>query len=280
MIAVIADIHANAVALEAVLEDIAARGIKRIIVNGDMVNRGPDNVRVMDMLLNHPHVEAITLGNHDDLMRKWVAKADDLPPAWFDDPFFKGMAWAASRLADAGYLDVFATLPTTLAVRERSLPRVLVAHGTPRHYREGVGKYLTEDALTEIIRAYPAALYVGSHTHIPFDHTFLGKRFVNTGAVGTPFNRDPRAQYLVLHESHLGWDVEFCLLPYRVDKALKVFDDSGYLEEGGVSARIFYEELKRSRQLYMHFWRWTEEGARPRDWESWNAFQCAQLERV
>lgn len=49
-LAIIADIHGNRYALEAVLIDIARQGVDRVVVNGDMVNRGPDNVAVMERL--------------------------------------------------------------------------------------------------------------------------------------------------------------------------------------------------------------------------------------
>ena len=46
-----ADIHGNADALRAVLMDVKAQGAERIIVNGDVVNRGPDSVQVLETLL-------------------------------------------------------------------------------------------------------------------------------------------------------------------------------------------------------------------------------------
>ena len=41
-IAIISDIHGNLPALEAVLADIAARGINRIYGLGDLAGKGPD----------------------------------------------------------------------------------------------------------------------------------------------------------------------------------------------------------------------------------------------
>ena len=47
-LAIIADIHGNLQALEAVLTDIKNQNVDTVIVNGDMVNRGPSNVEVME----------------------------------------------------------------------------------------------------------------------------------------------------------------------------------------------------------------------------------------
>ena len=49
-VAIIADIHGNAGALDAVLNDLQQQGADRVIVNGDVVNRGPDSVEVMERL--------------------------------------------------------------------------------------------------------------------------------------------------------------------------------------------------------------------------------------
>ena len=88
-VAILADIHGNLQALEAVLEDVARLAVDRMVVNGDMVNRGPNNPAVMACLAQ---TEAtMTLGNHDDLMTKWVDRDPDLPPSFFEDPFCEGI---------------------------------------------------------------------------------------------------------------------------------------------------------------------------------------------
>lgn len=286
-LAIIADIHANIHALEAVLNDVAACGAEAIIVNGDLVNRGPDNAVVMERVANEPKVKAITRGNHDDLMRKWTERDADIPALWFEDPFWYGMAWPARQLEHAGWIDALRNLPMSHTVSppdsQPGAPTLLISHGSPRHYREGYGPYLTDDAFSEIATSYPADIYIGSHTHRPVERRLGRYLMLNTGAVGTPFNGDPRAQYLLLHAQggpeKQSWQHEFRAVPYDQGAALRAFETSGYLDEGGVSARIFYDELRLSRPLYMGFWTWTDEEARPRDWESWSAFQRRYAEK-
>lgn len=281
MLAIIADIHANVHALEAVLADIYQVGAKRIIVNGDLVNRGPNNAAVMERVMNEPRLEAITLGNHDDLMRMWSARDASLPALWSEDPFWYGMAWPARQLEAAGWIGALANLPMTYTVAPPGPDggTLLLSHGSPRHYREGYGPYLADAAFAEITAAYPADIYIGSHTHRPAERRLGRYLMLNTGAVGTPFNGDPRAQYLLMHPTPEGWRHEFRAVPYDQRSALRAFKTSGYLEEGGLSAHIFYEELRLSRPLYMGFWTWTEEEARPKDWPSWEAFRARYAEK-
>ncbi len=279
MIAVIADVHANVPALEAVLADIAEQGADEIIINGDLVNRGPGNAEVVERALNVPNLSAATLGNHDDLMCKWVDRDPDIPELWFEDTFWYGMAWPAQQLLAAGQIGALRELPMTYRDERQGLPNLLFSHGSPRHYREGYASHLGDQTFCEIAAQYPADVFIGSHTHRPFDHRVGHYQILNTGAVGAPFNGDPRAQYLLLHPRDGTWQPEFRAVPYDQSAALRAFETSGYLEAGGLSARIFYDELRLSRPLYMMFWEWTEARERPKDWSSWNAFQKGHAER-
>lgn len=269
-LAIISDIHGNIHALEAVLRDIEARGVEQIIVNGDMVNRGPHNIAVLERItaLDVP----LVMGNHDDLMRKWVERDPDIPAEWFGDPFWEGTAWAARQLAEAGWIDALRDLPMTYRIEADSAPTLLISHGSPRHYREGYGRYLKEEQVSEIVQMYPHDVLIGSHTHRPMvlhwgEHTLL-----NTGAVGAPFNSDPRAQYLLLTLAEAGWQWEFCAVPYDRAAALADYERSGYLAEGELSAHIFWQELHYALPLHAPFWMWTEKQELPRDWSTWQRF--------
>lgn len=277
MLAIISDIHANLHALEAVLADLGALGVQDVVVNGDMVNRGPNNVAVLARLLGLDY--PMTLGNHDDLVRKWVDRDSSLPAVWFDDPFWEGTAWSARQLDHAGYIDLFRDLPMTYRVEKPGAPSLLISHGSPRHYREGYGTYLSDEDIAEIVQHHPADVLIGSHTHRQMERHWGPYTVLNTGAVGTPFNGDPRAQYLLLHLEYDGWTPEFRAVPYDRASALRDFETSGYLDEGGLSARIFFEELRTARAIYSSFWMWSEQQERLKDWDAWHAFREAYTDR-
>ncbi len=270
-VAIIADIHANVPALEAVLADLATVHVDRVVVNGDIVNRGPSNVEAMRLL--GEHLGSCTLGNHDDLMRMWVERDPALPGEWFDDPFWASAGWAARQLQEAGYIDTIRRLPMTVRIAVDGAPSQLISHGSPRHYREGYGKYLTDEAISEITQMHPADVLVGSHTHRPMQRRWGHYLVLNTGAVGSPFNGDPRAQYLVLTLENGRWTPQFRRVPYDRDAALDAFEASGYLEQGGLSARIFREELRNARSYLVPFLMWCEEQGRPHEEAAWNEFQ-------
>lgn len=276
-LAVIADIHGNLPALEAVLEDVSLQGADRLVVNGDMVNRGPRNVEVLERLAVTD--APLVLGNHDDLLRMWVDRDHGLPTEWFGDPFWEGTAWCARQLEQAGLVDALRDLPMIHRIELPEAPRLLIAHGSPRHYREGYGRYLSDEDIEEIGGDFGAEVLVGSHTHVPMLRSHQGVTVVNSGAVGTPFNGDRRAQYLMLSLSDGVWLPEFRQVAYDRERALRDFQESGYLEEGGLSARIFFEELKQARSFLTPFLNWVEARGGRLDESSWRDYQMAVPEK-
>ncbi|MBA3534868.1 MAG: M3 family oligoendopeptidase [Ardenticatenales bacterium] len=269
-LAIISDIHGNLHALEAVLRDIETLRVDRVIANGDMVNRGPNNVAVMERLAAEGH--ELTLGNHDDLMRKWIDRDDDIPASWFDDPFWKATAWSARQVAEAGWIEQMRRLPMTLRIEAPGAPSLLISHGSPRHYREGYGALLNDEQLAEIVQMHPADIYVGSHTHRMMERHWGAHILLNSGSVGAPFNGDPRAQYLVLTLEEERWQWEFRAVSYDREAALSAFEELGYLAEGDLSAQIFYEELIYARPLYAPYWMWAESQEKPMHWPTWHEF--------
>lgn len=276
-LAVIADVHGNRPALEAVLEDLRGLDVDTLVVAGDMVNRGPSNAAVLQRFLE---LEVpLLLGNHDDLLRMWIDRDTALPGDWFGHPFWEGTAWCARQLQRQGMIEPLRGLPLTHAVEAPGAPALLIAHGSPRHYREGYGRFLTEDDIEEISREYQAGLLVGAHTHIPLERRSGDVLVLNCGAVGAPFNGDVRAQYLLLSLRGQEWSFEFRKVPYDRGAARRDFESSGYLEEGGLSARIFFEELRLARSLLTPFLNWVEGSSATLDEEGWRDFQRRFPER-
>jgi len=95
-IAVISDIHGNIPALEAVLKDIASRGIRRIFCLGDLVGKGPHAGKAVDIC--REACEMVLQGNWDRLV------ADGGGP-----PFLR-LDWHRARLG-AERIDYLKNLP-------------------------------------------------------------------------------------------------------------------------------------------------------------------------
>jgi predicted phosphodiesterase len=135
-IAVIADIHGNLPALEAVLADIKGRDVDRTINLGDCVS-GPLWPReVCDLLMAR---DDLTIrGNHD----RWVSGPDPARMGASD-------RYAFSRL-NQNHRSWLGALPTADAEHG-----ILACHGTPTDDNQ----YLVEEASEgRLVRANPAAI--------------------------------------------------------------------------------------------------------------------------
>jgi len=276
-VAILADIHGNLPALEAVLDDVERHHVDRLVVNGDLVNRAPDGVAVVE------RVRAIgadvTLGNHDDLMRALVERDAAIPEAFHVDPFWEANRWCARELATGGVLEALSTAPMTVRVAPAGGPSVLISHGSPRHFREGYGRYLAPETVSEISEMHPADVLVGSHTHHPMLKRWGRVTVMNTGAVGVPFNRDARAQYLLLDLVAGAWRPVFRRVAYDVSAALAAFGRGDYLARGGLLARLFHDEIRDARSYLVPFQMWAAERGEPLGEASWERYAALHPER-
>lgn len=258
-IAVLADVHGNLPALEAVLDDARRHAVDRIVVNGDLINRGPQGSAVWRRLADLDAER--TVGNHDDLLRRLAEDDPGLPDDFRHGRFWRAARWCADELdAVPGWRAEVRSWPLTVAVDEPGAGRVLVAHGSPRHFREGYGPQLADEVISEIVEMHPADVLVGSHTHWPLQRRWGRARVLGTGAVGVPFNGDGRAQYLWLTRSGDDWTPTFRRVAYDRSAALAAFEATGYLEAGGLLARLFRDEVRDARSYLVPFLMWVEGG--------------------
>lgn len=89
-IAILADIHGNLPALEAVIADMEEQGIKQALVLGDMVGYGPFPAECIELLRSKPWF--FIKGNHDQ------AAADGVARAGFSRSASWSLDWTVKRL--------------------------------------------------------------------------------------------------------------------------------------------------------------------------------------
>lgn len=113
----LADIHANLDALDAVLATDDARDAEQVLVLGDVVGYGPDPGAVIDRLASDPRVSCL-LGNHDLAALEGVPRSFNHQATWSAE-------WTRRALGP-GHLDWLRALP-----RELSGDGWLAVHGAP-----------------------------------------------------------------------------------------------------------------------------------------------------
>jgi diadenosine tetraphosphatase ApaH/serine/threonine PP2A family protein phosphatase len=215
-VGLLSDIHANLVALEAVL---AALGkVDALWVTGDTVGYGPDPVDTLALLRERDAL--LVQGNHD----RAVATGE-------------GLGLFHDRAADAALLhqrwlsaedrDALGALPTVVTA-----DRFTLCHGS---LRDPLWEYVTTArAAGATLKLADTEHCCNGHTHVPAlyrldgdhakethiaegkAHRLEERTMINAGSVGQPRDGDPRASFAVL-DTEAG-TATFYRASYRIDE--------------------------------------------------------------
>lgn len=204
-IGIISDVHANRVALEAVLEDMP--DVDQLVCAGDLVGYNPWPAAVVERIraLDVPCVQ----GNHD----RMVASGGNFP----GNPMARaGVAHARDQLS-ADQLSYLGSLPT-----ERRLfdGEVKVVHGHP----DDPDRYTYPADFSPDLLEGESVLVLG-HTHVQHVEPTEDGIILNPGSVGQPRDGDPNAAYALLDLE--GMEVETRRVSYdisRVERAVAEAD--------------------------------------------------------
>jgi putative phosphoesterase len=235
-LAVLADVHANWPALQAVAADIERWQADRVVVAGDLINRGPRPVECEDFVLskNWPWVR----GNHEEYVLGHVNGRT--PRSLQEDPSF----WTYRRLN--GQVAAVASLPMQVSWRMPDGTEARVVHASMRSTRDCIFAETPDNVLREQIAPAPKLLVVG-HTHIPVVRAIDQTLVVNVGSAGLPFDGDHRVSYARLTWQHGAWTAEIVRLDYDRAQAERDFEDSGFIAQAGPLARMMRAELQQAR---------------------------------
>jgi putative phosphoesterase len=216
-IAIIADIHGNTRALEAVRADLVRRSPDVVVNLGDHVSGPLQAAATADLLMNESYIHI--RGNHDRQL--------------LDRPQSKMGASdrAAHEQLTGRHLEWLASLPPTQTLEDA----IFLCHGSPRSDLE----YLLEDVKDDRVQlsstdqilprldGVNASLVLCGHTHIPRAVQLPGGGcIVNPGSVGLPAYDDttpclhyvevgsPHARYAIVDWSPKAVKIDFIALDY------------------------------------------------------------------
>jgi predicted phosphodiesterase len=250
-LAFLGDIHGNLPALEVVLDDIDRQAPDAVYLLGDLVNRCPWTLEVLEVLREREWISV--QGNHDLVLA--LLHTPEGWPQFNNKDRFPNVHWTWEQLRprDIRYL---LELPHDLLIEIECAPRLRLFHGLPGDPFAGIIPDADEQAVSSQIAIYDEPLLICGHTHQPLDRTMNGKppaaqstpvnhrqqRILNPGSVGMPHNGDPRAHYLLLDlvnvNGHLDWQPNFQRLEYDRAKVTSTFQSSGLLAACGAIASL------------------------------------------
>lgn len=252
-LAVLADIHANWQALQAVAAHIERWQPDGVVVAGDVINRGPSPAECWDFVL-HQQRECgwqLVLGNHEEYVLHHAHPREPVAGPWIQ--IWGSSLWTYQRLnGDVSTLEV---LPFQHSRRMPDGSEARVVHASMRGTRDGIFTMTPDKVLRKQIAPPPKLIVVG-HTHVPLIRSIDETLVVNVGAVGLPFDGDQRACYAQLTWHATEWQAAIVRVDYDQVQADRDYDETGFVDEAGPIALLIRDELARAKS---NLFEWTRD---------------------
>jgi putative phosphoesterase len=179
-----------------------------IVVGGDVVAGGPHPSETLERLRALGDRVRWLRGNAD---RELMPGEPGLAPAGTLDE-------TRAKLTEE-QIAFLHGLPPTL-----QLGRVLYCHATPRNDTDVFTERTPEERLAPLFADADADVVVCGHTHMQFVRTIAGKRVINSGSVGMPYEDAPGA-YWTLDLEHRRTEYSGAAAPQLGrDEAMSLFE--------------------------------------------------------
>jgi len=167
LIATLYDVHGNLAALEAVLAEVP--GDATIVVGGDVCFAGSQPAEALERLRGLGERVVWVRGNTDRTLTATDA--------------------TGSRLTEEQLAFLHGLPPTA------RIDRVMYCHATPRNDVDVFTELTPEERIESLFEDVDADVIVCGHTHMQFERTIAGKRVINSGSVGAPYENEPGAYW-------------------------------------------------------------------------------------
>ncbi|WP_298819980.1 metallophosphoesterase family protein [Chloroflexus sp.] len=250
-LAVLADIHANLSAFQAVIADIEQWQPDVVIIAGDIINRGPQPRACLELALRMRSQQGwhVIRGNHEGYILNYDRDVQaGHPPKGGRRALLGPIIWTHQEVFDL--LSAIRTLPTQVTLAT-SGGAVQVYHASIHHDRDGLLPNHTRSELRAKIDPR-AAVFCTAHTHMPFARQVEETLVVNVGSVGLPFDGDWRAAYARITLDQQGWHAQIVRVPYDREATLQAAREV-MLPSSGPIAHIMLRELETARSLLFDF---------------------------
>jgi predicted phosphodiesterase len=205
-LAVVGDVHGNAVAFAAVLDDLARDPPDIVVVNGDL-SWGPEpeeTFALADGLAN----ALLVRGNAESALMRRIADSDTA--TWMLEHHSVGRLAQIEAFAGAVRVDV------------DGLGHVFICHGSPRGDQEIVTPGTPEERMQALLEGTSLDVLVTAHVHLQFERRVLAVTSMNAGSVGLQYGGTPAAYW-----AEIGAEIRLRRTAYDVDEAVSRARASG-----------------------------------------------------
>ena len=220
-LAIVSDIHGNLTALDAVVADIERRGADRVLHGGDLALAGCQPAEVIDRVRELGWDGIV--GNTDELLwrpQERVVQERNAPKlVSLLRMLFEDYAPATRALIGDESMTWLRRLPATH--REQDL---VLLHASPGDLWRAPLPDADDNVLCATYEPCDAKTVVYGHIHRPYVRGVGGLTVANSGSVGSPFDGDPRASYLLVDAD----EVAVVRVEYDIEQEVFLMLRSGY----------------------------------------------------
>jgi putative phosphoesterase len=226
-VAALYDIHGMLEPLQAVVRELEDEQFDSIVIGGDAIS-GPQPAETFELLRSLGAPMHWIRGNGERALGPDGANAviGDVAEA---------LRFTASYFSDDERRRL-ASLPQSVTLELDDLGETLFCHASPRNDVDIVTPGTPDDRFRELLDGVPQRVVVAGHTHMQFDRSIDGVRWINPGSVGMPYEGEVAAFWALL-----GPDVELRRTPFDVERHREALLASGWPE-----ATLFVEENVRA----------------------------------
>ncbi|HSH01777.1 MAG TPA: metallophosphoesterase family protein [Anaerolineae bacterium] len=247
-IAILSDIHGNIPALRTVLDHIDHWQPDQVIVNGDIINRGPYSQQAWHIIDQHCQQQGWLRnhGNHEEYVTPFADPSYQISPLELEIHY---LAYWTYQQFTPDEITAIKQLPFSHHLPTGDGREIRIAHGSHLGVRQSIWPHTTDDAIKERLGPPPAILCV-AHSHKPLIKPFGHTLIANSGSVGSPCDGDTRASYLQLERGQDNqWTASIIRLGYDRQLTDQHFHQSGFLEESGPISHLIYHEWRLATVL-------------------------------
>ncbi len=245
--AILSDIHANLLALEAVLADAETQHVDGFAVAGDLITDGPDTAAVLERVraLQCP----VIMGNREDYIIRY---RNGEKPNWDGSLQMAAVLWANKSIGDEDFRYI-STLPEQAAVELEYGQSLRIVHGSPFNMYELLKPHQDMAAVEKCALAVQEPVLVFGHNHIQWSGMVHGRLLLNPGSVGVHFNEECKAEYAILTQKSGQYSAELRRVSYDFEALERRLVTSGLMEAAPVWTRITFESVKAGQNHNLHF---------------------------
>ena len=215
IIGIISDVHANVLALEAVIDELKTKGADTILCLGDLVGYGPSPNETINLIRSENVM--CTLGAADERIAFDFAR-QNLPREGVGD---STLEWTRTVI-EPRHVDFLRSLPVQLRINTPA-GRLRLFHGSPETPGERINLNQDPISLARLLERNRCTILSCGGSHVPFFRKIEAGWVVNPGSVGLSLNGEPGADYALLKINNDGM-VDVSMDKVEYDFAAVAFD--------------------------------------------------------